>query len=131
MASQYITLLSTICNDSKAPSGSYKILSPEDEYRIISSWIATEKPFTQTLCIHELISLQAQKTPCAIAVVANGQSLTYKDLDVHSNKLARLMQNRGEKAEVPLEFVSNGQPEWSLHYWQFLKRRFLRSLDPY
>jgi amino acid adenylation domain-containing protein len=132
MASQYITLLSTICNDSKAPSGSYKILSPEDEYRIISSWIATEKPFTQTLCIHELISLQAQKTPCAIAVVANGQSLTYKDHDVHSNKLARLMQNRGVKAEVPVGICLERTTGMVVALLAVLKAGgFYVPLDPY
>lgn len=45
-------------------------------------------------CIHHLFSEQAKRTPNAVAVIAQDQSLSYRELDVRSNRLAhRLIEN--------------------------------------
>ncbi|WP_217241543.1 amino acid adenylation domain-containing protein, partial [Streptomyces sp. AC555_RSS877] len=47
-----------------------------------------------------LFAMQAARTPDAAAVVCEGRSLTYRELDRRANQLARLLISRGVGAEV-------------------------------
>ena len=58
--------------------------------------------FNQTLvsrppavCLHDLVEAQAARTPESIALVCGRESLTYRNLDVRSNRLARYLQSQG------------------------------------
>jgi amino acid adenylation domain-containing protein len=46
-------------------------------------------------CVHEWIDQQASKTPGAIAVVCEDEQLTYRELQVHSNRLAHRLRELG------------------------------------
>jgi non-ribosomal peptide synthetase component F len=52
------------------------------------------------LCVHELVSQQAEKSPEAIALTFQDQSLTYRELDQQANQLARYLQTLGVGAET-------------------------------
>jgi non-ribosomal peptide synthetase component F len=51
-------------------------------------------------CIHQLFEAQAERTPDAIAAVFEGEHLTYQELNVRANQLARYLQKLGVKPEV-------------------------------
>ncbi len=51
-------------------------------------------------CIHELFAEQVKSDRNAIAVVFQGQELTYGELDDRANQLAKYLQQLGVKAEV-------------------------------
>jgi amino acid adenylation domain-containing protein len=46
-------------------------------------------------CVPQCISFQAQKSPEAIAVSAENSSITYKELEISSNRFARHLQSLG------------------------------------
>ena len=46
----------------------------------------------QHLCVHDLIAVQAQATPDAIALMAGGKTLTYTQLNASANRLAHLLR---------------------------------------
>ena len=46
-------------------------------------------------CVHEWIDRQASKTPGAIAVVCDDEQLTYRELQVRSNRLAHRLRELG------------------------------------
>ena len=48
--------------------------------------------------LHELVAAQAARTPTAVAVVAEGESLNYADLDGRANQLARWLERSGVQA---------------------------------
>ena len=64
------------------------------------SWNDTQADYPQDRCIHQLFADQAQRTPDATAVVFEGQSLSYRDLDERSNQLARYLRESGVGPEV-------------------------------
>lgn len=69
------------------------MLSQEHRQKI-ESWNRTAKPY-QHQCLHQLVELQAQCTPDAIAVSLNDQNLTYMELNQQANQLARHLIAQG------------------------------------
>ena len=58
-------------------------------------------------CIHELFEAQADATPNAIAVVFEGQQLTYRELDERATRLACELRRLGVAAETPVTICAN------------------------
>jgi len=61
---------------------------------------ATRSGITSKNCIHELFEAQAERTPDAIAITCEKQSLTYAQLNVRANQLAHFLRKRGAGPEV-------------------------------
>ncbi|HEX3131502.1 MAG TPA: amino acid adenylation domain-containing protein, partial [Thermoanaerobaculia bacterium] len=61
----------------------------------IAAWNRTAEDFPD-VCLHELIEAQVEMTPDAVAVVFEGESLTYRELDEWASALA---------AELPAELI--------------------------
>jgi amino acid adenylation domain-containing protein len=64
------------------------LLSPNDRRQILLDWNATEVVFPRERRIHDLIVSQADRTPDALAVTYNNESITYSQLDIRTNQLA-------------------------------------------
>ncbi len=54
----------------------------------------------QPLCVHDLIALQAETTPDAIALVISGKMVTYSELNANANQLAHFLRAKGVGPEV-------------------------------
>ncbi|WP_350307776.1 AMP-binding protein, partial [Photorhabdus viridis] len=52
------------------------------------TWNATEIAYPEQLCIHQLFEQQVAKTPDAIALVYEEQTLSYAELNARANRLA-------------------------------------------
>lgn len=62
----------------------------------------TRKPYPAESCIHELVAMQAAKTPLSLAVESGSVRLTYAELNRRGNQLAHLLLGRGVGPEVPV-----------------------------
>ena len=62
-------------------------------------WNETHREYPQHMLVHQLISEQVKKTPNALALAAEGQTLTYGQLDSRANHLAFQLQAMGVGAE--------------------------------
>jgi amino acid adenylation domain-containing protein len=51
-------------------------------------------------CIHEIVEAQALETPDGIAVVRDGQRLTYRELNERANQLAHFLRKQGVAPDV-------------------------------
>lgn len=61
------------------------------------------KPYADDRCVHDLFSEQVKRTPDAVALVFQGQSLTYRGLEQRANQIAHTLQAQGI---VPGDFVA-------------------------
>ena len=71
------------------------MLSGGEQRRQLLDWNQTAAPYPRTRCLHQLIEQQADRTPEAVAVVCEGEEVTYGQLDARANRLARYLQARG------------------------------------
>ncbi|HYR10585.1 MAG TPA: condensation domain-containing protein, partial [Longimicrobium sp.] len=76
-------------------------LLPEAERRrVVEEWNATGAPYPSELCVHELFEAQAERTPDAEAVVHDGETLAYAELNARANRLAHHLRRRGVRPET-------------------------------
>lgn len=73
-------------------------------------WNRTEADYPRSSTIAELFAAQAARTPDAIAVIAQGRTLTYRQLDESANRLAHRLQHLGVKPDA-LIGVAMGRSE--------------------
>ncbi|ORX95053.1 acetyl-CoA synthetase-like protein, partial [Basidiobolus meristosporus CBS 931.73] len=67
---------------------SVDLLSPAERELVLGEWNDTQQDYPLELCIHHLFEQQVERTPQATALVFDGQSLTYAELNELANRLA-------------------------------------------
>ncbi|HEX9939603.1 MAG TPA: amino acid adenylation domain-containing protein [Longimicrobium sp.] len=69
------------------------ILAESERDLVVRAWNATEAEIPRRSCIHELFEAQAARTPGATALVFEGESLTYAELNRRANRLAHHLRS--------------------------------------
>ncbi len=94
LARRLTVLLETVVADPERPAALVDVFLPGERKLVLETWNATEHPVVaDTLPVR--FSAQVAATPAAVALVFEGRSLTYAELDEHANRLARLLVSRG------------------------------------
>lgn len=65
------------------------IIPAAERQQLLVDWNATTAEYPHEQCIHQLFEQQVEKTPDAIAVVFDNQSLGYDELNQRANQVAR------------------------------------------
>ncbi|MDQ1640629.1 MAG: hypothetical protein QOF62_3968 [Pyrinomonadaceae bacterium] len=63
--------------------------------QVVAEFNNTARAYPYDKCVHELFEAQVERTPAAIAVVANDLQLTYAELNERANQLARFLRRFG------------------------------------
>ncbi|KAK3815515.1 MAG: Non-ribosomal peptide synthetase module [Benniella sp.] len=95
-------LESLVSSMEHAPDMSIRELSvlPEDEQELLlRTWNTTQQDYPIELCIHHLFEQQVERTPQATALVFNGQSITYADLNERANRLSHHLIGLGVRPD--------------------------------
>ncbi|NJR70056.1 MAG: AMP-binding protein [Synechococcales cyanobacterium CRU_2_2] len=109
MAQHFQVLLEGIAADPQQRLCELPLLSEAERQQILVDWNATDRPYNQNQCFHQLFEAQVEKTPDAIALLFdNGDSddpdaaerLTYAELNRRSNRLAHRLRALGVGPEV-------------------------------
>jgi amino acid adenylation domain-containing protein len=95
MVSHYQNILLEILSQPESSLSRLQILSSSEKQQILLDWNNTDVAYPDYSGLHEMVEEQARKQPDALAVVFEGQQLTYKQLDSLSNRLARRLQQNG------------------------------------
>ena len=98
MAARFVRVLEQVAADPAACVGDVDVLSPAERERLLVRVNDTAEP-TLDGGLVAAVSRQARATPQAPAVVADDESLTYRELDRRSNRLAHWLVDRGVRAE--------------------------------
>ena len=84
----YVSTLKAMAADPGARYETFSPLPESEQQRLLVQWNATEEDYPRAKCIHELFEAQAAETPEATALLFEGQSLTYRELNRRANRLA-------------------------------------------
>jgi amino acid adenylation domain-containing protein len=80
--------------DTPNPDAARPALCAAERDRVLYEWNRTAADFPD-LCTHELFERQAASDPSAIALVFEGETLTYRELNERANQLAHHLRRRG------------------------------------
>ncbi|MGC5013361.1 amino acid adenylation domain-containing protein, partial [Streptosporangium sp. DT93] len=83
------------------PEASYRDVSllGDDEQALLASWNGNVADVPEVL-VHQLVQARAETRPDAVAVVSEGQQLTYRELNARANRLARYLRDAGVGPDV-------------------------------
>jgi amino acid adenylation domain-containing protein len=97
--SVYRTLLAGVLDDPGRTLAEYGLVDSAERLRL-AGWNATDQPFPDDRCLHELIEERAAAEPDAVAVVHGHTHLTYGALDAWANQVARHLRGAGAGADT-------------------------------
>jgi len=100
MASHFRTLLEGIAANPEARISELPLLTRSEREQLIVEWNNTGHTFPTNVCLHQLIETQVERTPDAIALVSENESLTYGELNRRANRLAYRLRQLGVTTEV-------------------------------
>ncbi|HEX2210651.1 MAG TPA: amino acid adenylation domain-containing protein [Longimicrobium sp.] len=87
------------------------LLRDDERRMVLEEWNRTDAAYPSTVCIHQLFTEQAMRTPDAVAVTFGGESLTFAELDARSNRLANHLRRIGVGPEVRVGLCLERSPE--------------------
>jgi len=93
-------LLEGIVNCPDVPVSELPLLTLNERWQVLLDWNATEVDYPKDRYIHQLFEAQAEKTPDAVAVVFEGQTQSYSELNARANQLAHYLQGKGVGPDV-------------------------------
>ena len=88
-------VLSGMVKDPSVPVSRLPILTEAERRRILTEWNDTLTAFPKYKGLHEMLEEWAEKSPDALALVFEGRQLSYRELNVQSDRLARRLQTHG------------------------------------
>ncbi len=92
-------LLEGMAADPEQSTDALSLLTQPERAQLLEEWNATAR-VQQACCVHDLIQAQVVRTPDAVALVCGDEELTYRELDAHSNQLARHLRGLGVGVET-------------------------------
>ncbi|MGW3046328.1 non-ribosomal peptide synthetase, partial [Kitasatospora sp. NPDC001159] len=99
LARRFVRVLSAVAADPHQPVARVELLTPTERQRILSEWNATQAELPEAT-LPQLFEAQAARTPAAAAVVFEGRSLSYGELNARANRLARQLRVHGAGPEA-------------------------------
>src|SRR5262249_17504195 len=81
VAKRYGNLLEAIVANPDQRIGDLRLLSAEEEQKIVVEWNRTERDYPRQRCVHELFEAEAERRPETVAVVDGEQGLSYGELN--------------------------------------------------
>ncbi len=100
LVGHFQALLEAVVVDPGRPVGELPLLSVEELRRVSVEWNATDAEYPRERSVAGLFEVQVERTPDAVAVVCEGERLTYRELDGRANRLARWLWSRGVEPGV-------------------------------
>ncbi|MDT8857334.1 LLM class flavin-dependent oxidoreductase [Paracoccaceae bacterium Fryx2] len=79
----------------ETPATTLPILPNAERDQVLHQWNATAQAHDRSLCVHQAFEQQAARTPHATALVFEGESLTYAQLNTRANRAAHVLMGMG------------------------------------
>lgn len=114
------TLKAMVANPQQKPLDS-PWFSPQERQKLVVDWNATSAGLPNQTSLHELFEQQVEKTPNAVALRLEGQTLTYAELNQRANQVAWYLRDLGVGPEVVVGLCVERSWEMVIGLWGILK----------
>ncbi|WP_416778066.1 amino acid adenylation domain-containing protein [Xenorhabdus budapestensis] len=106
MADFYQRVLTAFVMDQKQSLATLEVLSEQERHTLLYSWNQTDVPYPQDYTLQQQFEAQVVATPDNIALVFEGESLTYRQLNERANQLAFAIRHHYQQqrhAPMPID----------------------------
>ncbi|WP_052258134.1 non-ribosomal peptide synthetase [Pseudoalteromonas maricaloris] len=100
MAEHFEVLLSALVQAPEQDVFSHELATAQEREQLLGRWNNTEAEVPLEYCLHELFAEQADRFPKKTALVCDGISLSYGELNRRANQLAHYLKAQGVKAQT-------------------------------
>src|ERR1051326_7745414 len=111
LVGHYEQLASALVVDIERPVSEWRILSDVEQEQLLVEWNDTASAYPRESSIHELFAQQAARTPQAVALRYEDQSLSYGELNERANQLAHYLLSLELGAEARVGLLLQRSPE--------------------
>ncbi|MFE1315849.1 amino acid adenylation domain-containing protein, partial [Streptomyces sp. NPDC058755] len=98
IAERLVRVLELVADDPGLQLSAVDVLSSQERAQVLTEWNGTAAEFGSGL-VPELFAAQVARTPDAVAVVADGEEVSFAELDARANRLAHYLLAQGVSAE--------------------------------
>ena len=95
IAALFLRLLDQAVATPDISVGQLSLLTEEETKQIVVDWNRTAVPYPADRCVHEEFERHARIQPDALAITGEGESLSYRELDERSDRLAHYLRRHG------------------------------------
>ncbi|HEX6288267.1 MAG TPA: AMP-binding protein, partial [Herpetosiphonaceae bacterium] len=100
MVGHFQTLLASIAANPEQPIAHLALLTEAEQQQMLVEWNRSEAEYPRAAAVHTLIEVQAARTPDVLALVFDGQALSYAELNTRANQLAHYLRAQGVGPDV-------------------------------
>jgi amino acid adenylation domain-containing protein/non-ribosomal peptide synthase protein (TIGR01720 family) len=100
MVAHLARVLEQVSANPDVPVSALELMDLSERRRVLEEWNRTGAAYPSDRGIHALFAAQAAAAPHAVALVHDGGSVTYGELNARANRLAHYLRRRGVGPEV-------------------------------
>ena len=97
------------------------LLNEEEKDQVLRTFNQTDSPYPREKTVVELLEEQVEKCPQKTAVVYEGKSLSYQELNEKANQLAHVLREKGVKRESYVGILSERSLEMIVAIYGIIK----------
>ncbi|WP_169846827.1 AMP-binding protein, partial [Rhodococcus marinonascens] len=120
IAERFVRVLETVLEDPSVPVGEVSVLDDSERALVLDTWNDTDHQVPEVLLL-DGFDAQVARTPDAVALVFEGQSLTYAQFDAWVNRLARYLIDAGVGPESLVAVGMRRSPEMMIGIYAVLR----------
>ena len=117
----FINFMLTALENANAKIADMEILNSCEKQKMLFEFNDTKTEYARDKTIHEIFEEQVQKTPEKIALEFKGKKLTYRELNINSNKLAVTLREKGVKPDSVVGIMAERSMEMIIGILGILK----------
>ncbi|MEO6169819.1 MAG: amino acid adenylation domain-containing protein [Lysobacter sp.] len=104
------TLLRAMVGSGDEALGRLPLLAETERHQLLERFNDTQLDLPRDICVHELFEARAAATPSAVAVVFEGEALSYGELNARANRVAHQLRSLGVGPETPVAVCVERSP---------------------
>jgi amino acid adenylation domain-containing protein len=116
-----INIIDTIITSPGLSPAEISMLSEREKQQLLSDFNATHTDYPKSQTIHQLFETQVRRAPDETALVCGAQLLSYTELNIRANRLARLLSNQGVAADTTIGIMAERSLEMVIGIIAILK----------